>query len=370
MSQKKLIILGTRGVPAQHGGFETFAEKLSVYLVAQGWEVVVYCQEDVAGPVFESTWEGVKRVHIPVAREGSAGSVIFDWHAAWHASKQSGLILTLGYNTAIFNVIQRIKGQVNVINMDGIEWKRDKWSGVAKAWFWLNEQIGCYVGNHLVADHPAIKAHLATRANESKITMIPYGGDEVTTADESKLEKYGLQPGQFSVIIARPEPENSFLEMVTAFSSKPRAHKLVVLGKFDEKNNAYHRAVIKASGPDVIFPGAIYDKSVVGALRFFSRFYLHGHTVGGTNPSLVEAMGAGCAVIAHDNKFNRWVVGQSAMFFKDQTECEILFDELLKDDEKLTTMKQGTKLRYSQNFTWTKILTSYEILLTDQHKLT
>ncbi|MDO9419020.1 MAG: DUF1972 domain-containing protein [Herminiimonas sp.] len=363
MSQKKLIILGTRGVPAQHGGFETFAEKLSVYLVAQGWEVVVYCQEDVAGPVFESAWEGVKRVHIPVAREGSAGSVIFDWHAAWHASKQSGLILTLGYNTAIFNVIQRIKGQVNVINMDGIEWKRDKWSGVAKAWFWLNERIGCYVGNHLVADHPAIKAHLATRVSEAKITTIPYGGDEVTTADASKLEKFGLQPGQFSVIIARPEPENSFLEMVTAFATKPRDHKLVVLGKFDAANNAYHRAVIAAGGPDVLFPGAIYDKAVVGALRFFSRFYLHGHTVGGTNPSLVEAMGAGCAVMAHDNQFNRWVAGESAAYFKNQYECEALFDELLIDDKKLGVMREGSRLRFQEYFTWERILGEYKKLL-------
>lgn len=362
---KKLVILGTRGVPAQHGGFETFAEKLSVYLVAKGWEVTVYCQEDGTGPLFESVWQGVKRVHIPVERQGSAGSVIFDWKAAVHAMSKQGLILTLGYNTAIFNVLQRIKGQINVINMDGIEWRRDKWSAVAKTWFWLNERAGCYVGNHLVADHPEIKEHLATRVSKKKITTIPYGGDEIVSADVNALARFGLQPGTFSVIIARPEPENSFLEMVTAFSSKPRGHKLVVLGKFDKENNAYHRRVIEAGSPEVIFPGAIYDAAVVGALRFFSRFYLHGHTVGGTNPSLVEAMGAGCAVIAHNNRFNRWVAGPSAEFFTNQTECAVLFDRLLIDEGRLVEMKSGSRERFLEQFTWGRVLEEYENLLNE-----
>jgi glycosyltransferase involved in cell wall biosynthesis len=306
-------------------------------------------------------------VHIPVERQGSAGSVIFDWKAAVHTMAKPGLILTLGYNTAIFNVLQRIKGQINVINMDGIEWRRDKWSAVAKTWFWLNERAGCYLGNHLVADHPEIKEHLATRVNKKKITTIPYGGDEVLSADINALARFGLEPGGFSVIIARPEPENSFLEMVTAFSSKPRGHKLVVLGKFDRENNAYHRRVLEAGGAEVIFPGAIYDSAVVGALRFFSRFYLHGHTVGGTNPSLVEAMGAGCAVIAHDNRFNRWVVGPSAEFFKTQAECEKLFDRLLVDDQRQRAMKDGSKARFHERFTWGRVLGEYESLLDEWH---
>lgn len=178
---------------------------------------------------------------------------------------------------------------------------------IVKTWFWLNERAGCWIGNHLVADHPKIKEHLATRVSADKITMIPYGGDEVLEASESLLNPYGLLPNQFSVIIARPEPENSFLEMVRAFSCKPRNHKLVVLGNFTPDTNQFHKAVMSAASEEVVFPGAIYDAPVVQAFRFYARFYLHGHRVGGTNPSLVEALGAGCAVIAHDNHFNRWV---------------------------------------------------------------
>ncbi|CAI8863457.1 DUF1972 domain-containing protein [Pseudomonas donghuensis] len=367
MSTRSLTVLGIRGVPAQHGGFETFAEKLAPYLVAQGWQVTVYCQEDGEGAIWESHWEGVRRIHIPVSRAGAAGTIVFDWKATCHALSQDGLFLTLGYNTAVFNLLQRVKGQINVINMDGIEWRREKWGLIAKTWFWLNERAGCWIGNHLVADHPKIKDHLTTRVSAEKITMIPYGGDEVLTADASLLERFALQPGQFSVIIARPEPENSFLEMVRAFSAKPRGHRLVVLGNFNPQANVYHRQVMDAASSEVLFPGAIYEAPVVQALRHFSRFYLHGHRVGGTNPSLVEGLGAGCAVIAHDNHFNRWVAGPEAAYFADEDACAALFDRLLVDDQAVQAMKAASRNRFLERFTWERILREYESLLVKWH---
>ncbi len=363
MNKKELFILGIRGVPAQHGGFETFAEKLAPFLAKQGWSVTVYCQEEGTGPITESFWGSVKRIHIPVSKAGAAGTVLFDWKVVLDALGRDGLFLTLGYNTAIFNTLQRLKSQTNVINMDGIEWRRDKWGVIAKTWFWLNERAGCWVGNHLVADHPKIKEHLATRVTAEKITMIPYGGDEVLEADPALLGAYGVEPGKFSVIIARPEPENSFLEMVRAFSCKERNHKLVVLGNFQPTTNLFHKAVMDAASNEVIFPGAIYEAPVVQALRFFSRFYLHGHRVGGTNPSLVEALGAGCAVIAHDNHFNRWVAGPDASYFASEQDCSELFDRLLLNDAAVSTMKSASRLRFNERFTWEQVLAEYEELL-------
>ena len=187
-----------------------------------------------------------------------------------------------------------------VINMDGVEWRRQKWGGVAKAWFWINDWAGCWLGNHLVADHPEIKKHLATRVSASKITMIPYGSDRVDAADHSLIAPYGLTPDSYAILIARAEPENSILEVVRAWSRQPRGCKLVVLGRYFP-DHVYQRAVQAAASEEVTFPGAIYEKPVVQALRFHARFYVHGHQVGGTNPSLVEALGAGNAVLAHDN---------------------------------------------------------------------
>ncbi|MDP3824269.1 MAG: DUF1972 domain-containing protein [Burkholderiales bacterium] len=360
--KKVLRILGTRGVPAAHGGFETFAEKLALHLVSQGWRVVVYCQEDGAGKVLEDTWQGIERVRIPVALSGSKGTIVFDWIATAHAARHRDLCLTLGYNTAVFCAMLRLRGVPNLINMDGIEWARAKWGPLAKAWFWMNERAGCWLGNHLVADHPQIAAHLATRVSASKITTIAYGADAVTAAPVEAVQALGLQPGRFLTVVARAEPENSILQVVQGFSAQPRGYQLAVLGHYDD-GNTYHRAVKGAASAEVRFVGAIYDKPVVRALRFHSAAYVHGHQVGGTNPSLVEALGASNPVIAHDNRFNRWVAGDAASYFTCATTFSQQVGRLLSNPASLVNQRLQGQQRFDSMFTWSDILNQYERLL-------
>lgn len=360
---KTLRILGTRGIPAAHGGFETFAEYLSLYLVAQGWHVVVYCQDEGKGPMFTDTWQGVERVHIPISQDGPKGTIVFDWHATAHAARHRDLCLTLGYNTALFCARLRLKGIPNLINMDGIEWSRAKWGPVAKTWFWLNDWAGCWLGDHLVADHPHIKAHLQSRVAPDKITTIPYGADAIAHASTEPVHALGLEPGRFLTVIARAEPENSLLDIVQGYSATPRGMPLVVLGNYQD-NNAYHRAVKAAASAEVRFVGAIYDKTVVQALRFHSAAYVHGHQVGGTNPSLVEALGAGNAVVAHDNRFNRWVAGVGAVYFNDAASFAQCMDTLLTHPAKLATLRMHGQRRFKEAFTWPDVLGQYEELLT------
>ncbi len=359
---KILRILGTRGVPAAHGGFETFAEYLALYLVSRGWRVVVYCQEDGTGPEFEETWHGVERVRIPVEGDGPKATVVFDWKATIHAARHKDLCLTLGYNTAVFCAVLRLKDVPNLINMDGIEWARAKWGGVAKAWFWLNDWAGCWLGNHLVADHPQIKVHLSSRVKADKITMIPYGAEPIVDVALAPLTALGLEPGRFLTLIARAEPENSIIEAVAGFSARPRGVTLAVLGKYDEAN-AYHRAVKAAASGEVKFLGAIYDKTVLHALRGYSLAYIHGHQVGGTNPSLVEALGAGNAVIAHDNRFNRWVAGDGARFFVGAEGMDVALCEVLGDSVALEAMRAASRERFEAVFRWESVLGQYEDLL-------
>lgn len=362
---RKLTILGIRGVPAAHGGFETFAENLCHYLTHRGWQVTVYCQENGRGRVYEDLWQDIRRINIPIIRNGALGTIEFDWRSIAHLLKQSdpGLVLTLGYNTASFCARLRLAGITNLINMDGIEWRRDKWKNHERAWLWLNERFGCWLGNHLIADHPEIANHLATRIDRSKITMIPYGASEITYADAAVLNQFDLEVGKYITVIARPEPENSVLEIVKAFSRKRREYKLVMLGHYDVDNNAFHRQVIAAASPEVIFPGAIYEKSIVEALRFHARIYVHGHRVGGTNPSLVEALGASSAVLAHDNKFNRWVAGENAHYFSDENQCAKALELLLTDDSKVSRMRIASQERFRSTFTWDSVLKQYEALL-------
>lgn len=355
-------IMGTRGVPARHGGFETFAERLALHLVAHDWRVIVYCQDEGAGDVFEDSWRGVERVHIPIRQRGPVGTMHFDWRATMHASKHADMCLTLGYNTAVFCAILYLKGITNLINMDGIEWARAKWGLVAKLWFWINERFGCWLGTQLIADHPEIGRHLSTRVSPEKITTIAYGSDRIDGTPTDGLDAIGLVPGRFVTLIARAEPENLVLEVVRAFSARPRGITLAVLGGYEESKE-YHRAVISAAGPEVRFLGPIYDKGLLQALRFHSLAYVHGHQVGGTNPSLVEAMGAGNAIIAHDNRFNRWVAGESARYFASEKELADMLGEVLQDPVSLSIMGTASRSRHADVFTWDDILGQYETLL-------
>jgi len=232
-----------------------------------------------------------------------------------------------------------------------------------RGWLYFNERMGSWLGNHLIADNPGIRLHLIKQVDTAKVTMIPYGADRIDTADSAVPVKYGLIPGRYALLIARPEPENSILEIVSAYSSKPRGMKLVILGRYDPDNVAYHKQVMDAASPEVVFIGAIYDKQAVSALRFHSPLYLHGHQVGGTNPSLVEAMGAGSGVLAHGNHFNRWVAGPEARYFDSKEECSAHLDAVLGNTVEIERMREGSRKRHAEMFTWENILGEYERLL-------
>jgi len=361
---KEISILGIRGIPASHGGFETFAEYLSLYLVQRGWIVNVYCQESGSGDTHYSEWHGINLIHVPVSGQGAISTIIFDLKSIIHACKHNKSIhLTLGYNSGCLNILQRLFSIRNLINMDGLEWRRDKWGVVARSWLWLNERLACWFGNHLIADHPDIKEHLKTRVSESKITMIPYGAPDASTVSDGYLQQFGLLPDEYGIVIARPEPENSIYEIVKSFSEKKRPYKLVILGNYKELENSYHAKVKAAANNNVLFLGAIYDHNVVQSLRCHSRFYIHGHQVGGTNPSLVESLGAGNAVLAHDNKYNKWVAKKGALYFSGLNDLSDCYDKLFSDDEFISNLRVESFNNFKENFGWDNILQQYENLL-------
>jgi glycosyltransferase involved in cell wall biosynthesis len=356
-------ILGTHGIPAAYGGFETAAENVARCLVANGWRAIVYCQVHGRGPIVEDEWRGIERVTIPVDREGWLGTSAFDWRSIRHALPSRDLCLTFGYNTAVFNLAQRLRGIPNVINMDGIEWSRARWGVAKQTILYVNERIACWVGDRLIADHPEIERYLRRKARASKIVTITYGADAVTAAPTDPVTARGLEPGHYLTLVCRPIPENSILELVTAFSSRPRGARLVVVGDYEPEHDDYHRAVVEAASDEVDFPGAVYEQDELRALRFHSLGYLHGHTVGGTNPSLVEAMAAGNAVVAHDNPYNRWVAGDGALYFRDVAEADRHMTTLLEDVKARSSLGTAVRARHTAEFTWERVAGQYEQLL-------
>lgn len=364
-----LSILGIRGIPARYGGFETFAERLAIHLVERDWDIEVYCQEDGdPGEVRNrpSQYRGVTLRRIHVGPGGAFRTMVFDWKSMRHATAEPGrLLLSLGYNCAVFATLSRLLGRTNIVNMDGIEWRRQRWSPPLRAWLWCNERLACWLHDHLIADHPAIADHLATRVAREHITTVPYGADRIDDADPAPLAALGLRPRNFVLMIGRPVQENLILEIVRAFSRRRRGVTLVVLGTIAAEHGAYPRAILDAASEEVVFPGAIYDPAVVAALRAHCLLHVHGHQVGGTNPSLVEALGAGSAILAHDNRFNRWVCGASAAFFADEEGCARELDRLLAAPEGvLAEMRAASLARHAAEFTWPVVLARYEALLT------
>ncbi|MRG60103.1 DUF1972 domain-containing protein [Agromyces sp. CFH 90414] len=355
-------ILGTHGIPAGYGGFETAAENVALHLRDAGWRPVVYCQANGDGAIVEDVWNGIERVTIPVARDGWLGTSLFDLRSIGHAARHRDVCLTFGYNTAVFNVVQRVLGIRNVINMDGIEWSRARWGWPRQAILYVNERIACWVGDALIADHPVIEEYLARKARRSKLHTITYGANAVADAPTDPVTALGLEPGGYATIVCRPIPENSILELVTAFSRRPRGFRLAVLGTYTDAD-PFHREVRAAAGPEVVFPGPVYDPDALAAIRFHSVAYLHGHTVGGTNPSLVEAMAAGNPVLAHDNPYNRWVAGDGALYFGSPDEAADRLDELLASPSTRNSLSVRARARHAEEFTWERVAGQYEVLL-------
>jgi glycosyltransferase involved in cell wall biosynthesis len=358
-------ILGTHGVPAAYGGFETAAENVGLYLRRIGWRVVVYCQVPGAGPLSTDEWRGLERVKITEKRDDWLGTASFDMKSIRHALRENqgnDVWLTFGYNTGIFDVAPRIRGIRNLINMDGMEWTRARWGRAKQAILLANERVAGLVGNVLVADHPEIARYLSRHFGSRRVVMIAYGAHEVKSAPQDDIRCLNLSAGRYAMVVCRPIPENSILEIVKAWSRRQRGMPLIVIGPYSD-HDPYHRDVRAASSDEVVYPGAIFEPDRLSALRYHAAIYLHGHTVGGTNPSLVEAMAAGNAVIAHDNVYNRWVAGSENAYFTGCDDLAAILDGLLPDETRRRSMGESSRRRFTQEFTWEKIGSQYDQVL-------
>ncbi len=312
-------------------------------------------------------WNGIRLIYVPTHGNGPMATVIFDFRAVVQAARRADLVLTLGYNTAIFLLWFKLHCVTNLINMDGIEWRRSKWSFPARCWLYLNERMAPWFADHLIADHPLIKTHHSQHTAASRITTIPYGSPQIEDAQTKVLTEFGLSSAGYVLLVARPEPENSVFEIVQAFCACRRGLRLVIVGEYCPGAVDYQQHVYSAANDEVLFIGPQYDHARLSALRYHAKLYVHGHRVGGTNPSLVEAMGAGNPILAHNNAFNVWVAGPENAYFDDVKDCAEQFDRLLGDNARLELMRLASRARHNQFFQWPKILEQYETLLDFWH---
>jgi len=316
----RIAILGTRGIPARYGGFETFAEQLSVRLVQRGFDVTVYAEADGMPPP-DATYRGVRVRYRRRPRWGAASVLAYDCACLWDARRGYDLVYMLGYGAAWACWWPRLWGTPVWINVDGLEWARSKWSAPARLYLRVMEWVATRAATRLIADADAIARRFRERyPRGAPCTAIAYGADVVDPAQVSTapLATWGLTPGRYALVVARPEPENHVLEIVQGYLRHDGDRPLVVVGDITGAT-PYQRRLLALRSERIRFIGAIYDPAQLTALRAHAAVYLHGHSVGGTNPSLLESMACGSLVIAHDNPFNREVAGEAAEYFDNAT---------------------------------------------------
>jgi len=312
----KIAIFGTRGIPNHYGGFEQCAEYLALGLVQRGFEVIVYNSHH--HPYQEKEWNGVKLVHCydPEDKLGTAGQFIYDLNCILDLRKRKlDVILQLGYTSSSIWGWLLPKKVVVTTNMDGLEWKRTKYSNKVRRFLQWAEKLGTVYSDHLISDSIGIQEYLKQKYNKMS-TFIAYGATLFTHPNVLGLEEYLVSPYQYDMLIARLEPENSIEMILDGVVQANVDRPFLVVGNHETRFGAYLKNKYIAH-QQIRFIGGVYNIDLLNNLRYYSNIYFHGHTVGGTNPSLLEAMASASLICANDNPFNRYILENDAIYFND-----------------------------------------------------
>lgn len=358
---RQVSILGTVGIPASYGGFETLAENLARYHQANNLpdRLIVYCSAKGKADSLPDNCFNAKLQYIRFDANG-VSSIVYDVVSMFNAvRRQCDVILLLGVSGAIALPFMRLLSRARIVtNIDGIEWRREKWRGFAKHFLRFSEKMAVYFSHEVISDNSAIAEYVKhTYGVESHV--IAYGGDHAVAVDAATVDEYNL-PESFAFSVCRIEPENNVHVILDAFS-KLAAHSLVIVGNW---NNSQYSCKLReryASCNNLYLLDSIYDLGKLKSLRLRASFYVHGHSAGGTNPSLVEAMHFGKAVLAFDCDYNRCTTEDKALFFKDGEDLQ----QLIKSLDKTAFEKVGQDLIDIANrrYTWHIIAGQYFALI-------
>ncbi|GAB2742939.1 DUF1972 domain-containing protein [Melaminivora jejuensis] len=364
----RIAILGTRGIPAGYGGFETFAEQLAVRLAARGHQVTVYAEAEGRAPGPDRCHQGVRVRERRRPHWGPASTLAYDSACLWDARRGHDLVYMLGYGAAWACWLPRALGTPVWINVDGLEWARSKWSAPARLYLRCMEWLAPRTATRLIADAQAIAARMQERyPRGAPCSFIAYGAEPVGQADPARLAQWGLEPGGYLLAVARPEPENHVLEIIEGCLLQPAALPLVVVGQVRADGSDYQRRLLALAGPRVRFIGGVYEPAQLQSLRLHAACHLHGHSVGGTNPSLLEALACGNWVIAHDNPFNREVARDAADYFADPAAlAAALAAWAATPPAQRRARAARARQIIARHYTWEQIADRYEALALEQ----
>lgn len=357
----RIAMLGTRGVPASYGGFETAVEEIGARLAVRGHEVTVY--GDRTHP-HVSQHLGMRVVHVPAVPVKQLETLSRSGLATIHALTGSRPDAAFVFNAANapYVALLRARGIPVAVHVDGLEWRRAKWGGAGRGYYRWAEQRAVRSADALIADAPGIADYYA-REFRAPTELIRYGAPMLRRCSTRPLLALGLEPDGFHLAVARFEPENHVLEIVRGYRRSAAHLPLAVVGSAPY-SAAYTRAVQEAAAGDdrIRLLGGVWDQELLDALYAHARTYIHGHSVGGTNPSLLRAMGAGTATIAFDVAFNREVLDDDAWHFADEAQLAAAIEDAEADDALVIARGLRAHERAASEFRWADVADGYESL--------
>jgi len=353
----RIAILGTRGIPNNYGGFEQCAEIVSTYMVKKGHDVTVYNPTD--HPFEKNSYNGVKirRIFSNEKKLSFLNVFIFDFLCLCHAIlNKYDIILELGYHPAsLFYFLNKLNPTIIVTNFAGMEWKRSKWNGVTQKFIKFCEKLAVKKSDAIIADNIGIQDYIKT---EYKIDSFfsAYGAELFEHPDETILQKYGLKENNYFMMMARFQNDNNFEMILDGYVLSKSSDPFIVVGNHENPYGEYLKKRYKDT-KTILFAGGIYDYQMLSSLRWYAQIYFHGHSCGGTNPSLLEAMASNAFIVAHDNQFNKAVLTENNLFFRNPEEvCQIINSDHAAFRKKTIP---ANKKKVAIDYNWDKICNDY-----------
>ncbi|MDQ3817471.1 MAG: glycosyltransferase [Acidobacteriota bacterium] len=356
----RIAILGTRGVPASYGGFETFAEHLSTRLVARGHEVTVYCRAHYVSPR-QIEYHGVRLKVLPTIRHKYFDTVVHTFLSALRAvpARYDAALICNAAN-APFAPILRLTGTPVAVNVDGLEHKRKKWNWLGRGYYRLAERLAIILPNETVTDARVIQEYYMARYNAPS-TMIAYGA-EVERRPEPTVRQWRVEPNRYVLYVSRLEPENNAHLVIEAFKKVRTAHKLLIVGDAPYAHE-YIKELRERAGRDrrIIFTGFVFGKDY-RMLQQNAYCYVHATEVGGTHPALLEAMGYGNCVLTLATPENIEVVGEAGIPYEDEADLAVQLQRVLRDGSLVSSYRQRAQDRVRKYYDWERVVDEYENL--------
>ena len=356
----RIAMIGTRGVPAAYGGFETAVEEIGRRMVEQGHEVTVYCRRTDAAP--RSEYRGMKLAYLPALRLKTAETLSHSALSVAHAvtrARRADTAFVFNAANAPFVPALRARGIPVALHVDGLEWKRDKWGANGRRYYRWAEQQAVRHADALIADAQGISEYYRTEFGVPT-ELLTYGAPILRDAPADRLSELGLLPGEFHLVVARFEPENHVDVILEGYRASGATKPLVVVGSAPYAAAHTERIRSIAAHDDRIrLVGGVYDQDLLDQLYAHASTYLHGHSVGGTNPSLLRAMGAGTAVIAWDVVFNRDVAGLGASYFSSSAALAQLLSDAEAQPVRLAEAAEALQSRAEATYCWDTVAAGY-----------